>query len=85
MRYQFHRKFKKSYQKADKRLQTAVDDRLKIFASVPFSSILNNHALIGKYLGYRSINVTGDYRAIYKVISDDEVIFIILDTHSNLY
>lgn len=51
----------------------------------PFHEILNNHSLKGKYKGYRSINISGDYRAIYSLIKEDTAYFIALDTHSSLY
>ena len=37
------------------------------------------------FTGYRSINITGDLRAVYKFINEEECIFVIIDTHSNLY
>ena len=49
-----------------------------------FDPILNNHALKGKYLGYRSINITGDLRVLYKK-EGNMMIFTVIDTHSNLY
>lgn len=58
--------------------------RLKLFGQDKFNPILNNHSLKGKYLGYRSINITGDLRAIYKSLGDD-VIFVSIDSHSHLY
>jgi addiction module RelE/StbE family toxin len=41
-----------------------------------------------EYEGYRSINVTNDWRAIFKVINEggEEIIyFILLGTHKELY
>lgn len=58
--------------------------RLKLFGQDKFNPVLNNHSLKGRYLGYRSINVTGDLRAIFK-ISGNDVIFVAVDSHSNLY
>ena len=58
--------------------------RLKLFGQDQFNHVLNNHSLKGKYLGYRSINITGDLRAIFKA-EKDRVTFITLDSHSNLY
>ena len=49
-----------------------------------FDPVLNNHALKGKYQGYRSINVTGTLRVLYKS-EGETVIFITIDAHSNLY
>ncbi len=53
--------------------------------SDPFHPLLNNHPLAGRWTGYRSINITGDYRAIYELIEEDLAYFVTIDTHSNLY
>ncbi len=47
--------------------------------------MLRNHALTGKYLGYRSIDITGSLRAIYRLLDQDIAYFIAVDTHPNLY
>ena len=50
-----------------------------------FDSTLGNHALHGEYNGFCSINITGDIRAIYKVINESSIEFALLDSYSNLY
>ena len=80
----YHRDFKKVYRKLSKKLQEKFDERVLLFQQDQFKPILNNHALTGKYLGYRSINITGDLRALYKK-EGEEITFMILDSHSNLY
>lgn len=89
MQTNFAKKFKKQYEKADNKIKFAFDKRLKLFLQDPFYPLLNNHALTGQYLGKRSINVTGDWRAIFSEIEnggeEKVVIFELLDTHSNLY
>lgn len=85
MNYQFHNHFKKTYLKLPQKLKDAVNKKLVLFSKHPNSSSLNNHILIGKYKNYRSINITGDYRAIYKEISKNKVIFVKLGSHSELY
>ncbi len=80
--------YTKDFIKDSKRLtirqKEKLKQRLKLFGQDKFNSSLNNHSLKGKYLGYRSINITGDLRAIYKT-EKDNIIFITLDSHSNLY
>jgi len=56
-----------------------------VFIDNPYSRELRNHALQGKHKGYRSINVTGDVRAIYKHIDSDTHYFVEIGTHSELY
>ncbi|MFA5831805.1 MAG: type II toxin-antitoxin system mRNA interferase toxin, RelE/StbE family [Candidatus Paceibacterota bacterium] len=81
----FHRHFGKSYKKFPKKVQEQFKERLKAFTDDPFDPILGNHALHGEYAGFRSINVTGDIRAIYKVLNESSIEFALLDSHSNLY
>ncbi|MBU6447502.1 type II toxin-antitoxin system mRNA interferase toxin, RelE/StbE family [Patescibacteria group bacterium] len=84
MKIQFHKNFEKQYKKL-KTLQTKIDQRLFLFMNDPFDPLLNNHPLTGQYSGYRSINITADYRAIYSATSADHAFFITIDKHSNLY
>jgi len=85
MNISFHRHFGKSYKKFPKKVQEQFKERLKLFIDDPFDPMLGNHALHGGYAGFRSINVTGDIRAIYKVLDESSVEFALLDSHSNLY
>lgn len=85
MTIHFHRRFKKQLQKASGKIQTAFYEQLGSFEWDPFGPKLGNHALKGEYLGYRSIDVTGDWRAVYVLLSDDECVFTFLGTHSQLY
>ena len=82
----YSKKFIKSLKKAPNKIQIAFRNRLEIFLSDKFHPILNNHSLSGEYQGYRSINITGDWRAIFRERgSEDTVYFVIIGTHSNLY
>ena len=84
MKISFHRGFTKGFKKNNVKTQKKFQERLIIFEKDEFNPILNNHALTGKYKGYRSINVTGDLRAVFKE-DDDQVLFVKIDSHSNLY
>ena len=59
-------------------------ERLKIFKLNKHDSALNNHNLSGKYKEYKSINVSGNYRAIFEE-TPDHIKFIAIGTHSQLY
>lgn len=59
--------------------------RLEIFKQDPYDRTLRNHALKGKYLGYRSIDITGDLRALYYIKGDTIIIFGFIGSHSQLY
>lgn len=81
----FHRTFKKTYRKTQKKIQRRFRERLIVFGKDPFDSVLHNHALGGGFAGYRSIDVTGDVRAIYKALDADAVEFALIGTHHELY
>lgn len=84
MTIEYHRDFKKDYQKLSRKIKERFEKRIFLFEKDTFNPVLNNHALNGKYLGCRSINVTGDLRAVLKK-EGDKIIFIAIDSHSNLY
>ena len=81
----FHKNFKKQYKKLTKGEKQRFCFRLAVFESNPFNIILNNHPLRGKFDGYRSINIAGDLRAIYKLVDREEYVFVAIDTHDHLY
>lgn len=80
----FHNKFWKIYEKLPKTMQQKVKERIKLFSTDSFHPTLNNHTLSGKFQNHRSINITGDYRAIY-VEHNNMYVFKLIGTHSELY
>ncbi len=84
MRIKLHKNFEKGYKKLTPAGKKKFKERRDLFLQDEFNPILNNHALKGNYLGYRSINVTGDLRAIYKR-EENQAIFVAVNSHSNLY
>lgn len=85
MRVLYHKNFNKEYKKLSFKVKEQFKIRLRLFLENPFNPLLDNHALHGKWINFRSINVTGDFRAIYKYLNNDTVEFVIINTHSNLY
>ena len=85
MEIRLHRSFDKDYKKLKLSEKKKFKERRDIFLKDEFDLILNNHLLKGKYQGLRSISITGDLRAVYKRIDKDIVIFVAIDSHSNLY
>lgn len=81
----FHKNFAKQYKKLTTSQKKRAQERLSLFLKNPYHPQLNNHPLRGKYLDYRSINITGDLRGIFKFISETEAIFVTIDSHSQLY
>jgi len=80
----FSTRFLKQHNKAPIETKRAWLKRFKLFNQNAFHPQLNNHQLSGKFKGYRSINITGDWRAIYSQ-GDGSIIFEILGTHNQLY
>ena len=78
------RRFVKQYRRASAEVKEKFQSRLQLFKENRFNPVLNNHGLTGKYTGYRSINVTGDWRAIFMEVGET-VYFVALGTHSQLY
>ena len=58
--------FIKSYNKLQEKIKLKFDEKLKIFMNNPLEKQLNNHSLNWEYLWFRSINITWDFRAIFK-------------------
>jgi addiction module RelE/StbE family toxin len=84
MNIKFHKNFKKVLKKQPNSIQNKFFECLDIFVEDQFSYQLNNHALSGKFKGWRSINITGDLRVHYR---EDGRTIILLDigTHAQLY
>lgn len=80
----YHKEFLKNFKKFPLKIKDKFKERLTLFVKDEFDPTLNNHSLKGKYEGYRSINVTGDIRAVFKRNTRD-AIFVYIDSHSNLY
>lgn len=81
----FHRLFQKRYKKINLKIRRQFDERLILFEKELFHPTLHNHPLGGDRIGQWSINITGDWRAIYVFKDKNTVIFIDIDTHGNLY
>lgn len=81
----YTKRFQKSFDKLNPDLQNEVLSQIRIFREKPFYALLENHKLHGDYKGYSSINITGDFRAVFKHIDKNTVVFAYLGTHSELY
>jgi addiction module RelE/StbE family toxin len=79
------KRFEKKSRLAPRSVQEALTERLLLFLNEPFHPILNNHRLKGELRAYRSINITGDWRAIYELLDENTFRFVDIDTHHNLY
>ncbi len=85
MQVDFYREFQKDLKKLSKKEQLQFGERIALFLEDPMHPLLHNHALIGKLRGLRSINITGDIRALYEEITPELAFFVAIGTHSELY
>ena len=79
------RRFNKRYAALLPKVKARFKERYALFLANPFDPVLENHPLHGEYAGCRSINVTGDYRAIFYHENENTVRFIAIGTHHELF
>lgn len=77
--------FIKQFKKLPKPLGRQVYDRVRLLDVDSTNPLLNDHKLGPPYESYRSINVTGDYRLVYKRITADTYYLRAVGTHHQLY
>ena len=80
----FHKQFKKSFNRLPLKIQEQFYNRLELFEKETNNMILNNHSVDKAFRNCRSINVSGDYRAIF-IEESNLMIFVKIGTHSELY
>jgi len=85
MRIDFHGNFDKRLSKLSRQQKEQFRLRLVEFVEDQYRPTLNNHALKGKFQGYRSINVTGDIRAVFLPHNENHAEFVDIGSHSQLY
>ena len=79
-----HRTFLKKFKKLPPKIKGRFGERLELFLVNPTDPTLNNHSVEKAFPDCRSINITGDYRAIFK-LDGNTAIFINIGTHPELY
>jgi addiction module RelE/StbE family toxin len=85
-KFDYSKSYIKALRKSPKNIKIAFRSRLALYLKDKYHPLLNNHALAGKYQGHRSINVTGDWRAIFREFDNgNTVYFDEIGTHSQLY
>lgn len=88
MKIKLHRKFKKFYKiriTPNKQLALQTKARISLFKANFRNPLLENHKLSGAKKGLNSFSVTGDVRIVYMPISEDEVIFLDIGSHNQVY
>jgi addiction module RelE/StbE family toxin len=85
MQLEYSPGFKKQWAKVPKKIRVRAMERLALLCEDPFNLLLNNHKLAGRYASHRSINITGDWRIVYRQIHNDTLHLRVIGTHSQLY
>jgi mRNA-degrading endonuclease YafQ of YafQ-DinJ toxin-antitoxin module len=79
-----HKSFKKEYAKLQPVIKESFKRRRNLFLQDSFNPLLNNHSVDAAYPGCRSINITGDYRVVFRELGENAQ-FLHIGTHSQLY
>lgn len=85
MHYILSKQFEKSFAKLPRKIKIKAIEQLKFFIVDPMDARLGNHSLSGKWRNHRSIDITGDIRALYVKVDDKVVRFVDIGSHSELY
>jgi len=85
MKIILHRNFEKKFVKLHTKIKEQFKERCNLFLKNSSHPQLNNHPLTGDRIGQWSVNITGDWRAVYVFKDKDVIVFIDIDTHGNLY
>ncbi|MBI4100106.1 type II toxin-antitoxin system mRNA interferase toxin, RelE/StbE family, partial [Candidatus Microgenomates bacterium] len=88
MTVRFDPGFLNKLKKSDVRIRKSFKQKLAVFIKDPQNPQLNNHPLKRNYLGYRSIDITSNWRAIFSEKKENGSIvafFVGIGTHEELY
>ena len=79
------RVFERQLRKLSQELQGKLAERLNLLIRDASNPLLNDHKLGPPFESYRSVNITGDYRLVYKRIEKDTYYLRAIGTHHQLY
>lgn len=85
MRIARTKRFKKQFKKLPPPIQDQFIQRLQLLVSDPAAPVLRVHPLKGRYVGYWSMNINGDIRALYRKEGEEIILLAFIGTHSQLY
>lgn len=80
----FNKSFKKRV-KSNSKLVGKTEERIKLFLENTDNPVLKDHKLTGDRKNHRAFWITGDVRIIYYPVSKNEVIFIDIGSHNQVY
>ena len=79
-----HRSFKKKFKKLPREIQLRFYERVEMLIKNRNNIVLNNHRVDRVFPDCRSINISGNYRAIFKE-EGETMVFLKIGRHSELY
>lgn len=88
IRIDLHSRFKRAYKKRivhDSGLIKKVTERSKLFQDNPHHPLLRVHRLKGERDQYWSFSVSGDIRIVFQYLDDDQVLFVDIGSHNQVY
>ena len=85
MEVRYSAQFKKQYKKLPKKIREQFSKRLVTFFENQQHSQLHIHKLSGAYERLWSMSITGDIRAVFDKSYPNVVLFVAIDSHSELY
>jgi len=75
-------RFVKKLKKLPRSLVVKAAKKEKLFKKDPFTLSLKTHALTGKLQAYHAFSVDYHTRIMFKFVSEEEVVFLDIGTHS---
>lgn len=88
MRLLYDPDFIEKLKKVNVRVRKSFKERVVVFSKDPYDTQLNNHPLRDEWEGYRSIDITGDWRAVYTEKTEGKEVvayFVVIGTHKEFY
>ncbi len=87
MRIEEHRSYTKAFAKLPKKLKIAARNRIALFIDDRKNPLLADHPLSGRMQGLRAFSVAGDYRIVYRIEENGDIVFVFLDIgpHAEVY
>lgn len=88
MKIRNHPNFNKNFTKrikSDTKLLKKFKERILVFETNKSNPLLADHQLSGKRKDFRSFSITGDVRVIYLEVNKEEVLFIDIGSHNQVY
>lgn len=85
MQYFVSKQFEKQFRKLPKKVRLHAIRQFELFLQNHADYRLGNHPLAGTWAGHRSIDITGDVRAVYEQVEGHTARFVAIGSHSELY